>query len=97
MKNMKKVEIVFETVYLNKLLGLFKNYDITSYTLIKHIEGNGGHGLRMNDNVTNVGSNCYIFTACEEEQFLSMKEEIRAFVKRYGGKCIVTDAMVILS
>lgn len=97
MKSMKKVEIVVETVYLNKIFQLLENYDITSYTLIRDIEGRGRHGLRMNDDVTNVGSNCYIFTVCEEEKFLSMKEDIRAFVKKYGGKCIIIDAMVILS
>lgn len=97
MKSMKKVELIIESVYLNRLLELFKNYNITSYTLIRDIEGRGHHGLRMNDDVTNVGSNCYIFSACEEDTFLSMKEDIRAFVKKYGGKCIITDAMVILS
>lgn len=97
MKSMKKVEIIVEAVYLNRLLQLLENYKITSYTLIRDIEGRGGHGIRMNDDVTDVGSNNYIFTVCEEEVFLSIKEEIRSFVKRYGGKCIVTDAMVILS
>lgn len=94
---MKKVEIVVEAIYLNKMLQLLKDYGIHSYTLIRDIEGQGGHGLRLNDDVTDVGTNCYLFTACEEVLFLSMKEEIRAFVKKYGGKCIVTDAMVILS
>lgn len=97
MKSMKKVEVIIESVYLNRLLDLFKSKGIRHYTLIKDVEGNGGHGLRMNDDVTDVGSNSYIFTVCEEETFLSLKEDIRSFVKKYGGKAIVTDAMVILS
>lgn len=97
MKSMKKVELVIEAVYIKKLLGLFKKHNINGYTIIRDIEGRGGHGLKTADDVTDVFSNVYVFTACEESVFLSMKEEIRAFVIKYGGKCIITDAMVILS
>lgn len=97
MKNMKKVELVIEAVYINRLLELFKKHGINGYTIIKDIEGRGGHGVKMADDVSDVFSNIYVFTVCEEEIFLSMKEKIRAFVKKYGGKCIITDAMVILS
>lgn len=96
MKSMKKVEVIIESVYLNRLKELLETGGISHYTLIKDVEGCGGHGLRMNDDVTDVGSNDYLFTLCDEEQFLGIKEEIRAFTHRYGGKCIVTDAMVIL-
>lgn len=97
MKSMKKVELVIEAVYINRLLELFKKHEISGYTIIKDIEGRGGHGLKTADDVSDVFSNIYVFTVCEEEMFLSMKEEIRAFVIKYGGKCIITDAMVILS
>ncbi len=97
MKNMKKVEVIIESVYLNRLLDLFKAHRITSYTLIPDIQGCGGHGLKMADDVTDVFSNDYIFVLIEEEKFLEIKEKIRAFTKKYGGKCIITDAMVILS
>lgn len=96
MKNMKKVEIVFEAVYLNKLLNLLNKHKIVKYSLIKDLEGRGGHGLKMNDDVSCIGSNDYIFTLCEEEQFLAVKEDLRVFIKRYGGKCFVTDTMMLL-
>lgn len=96
MKSMKKVEVIIESVYLNRLLDLFKRYNITSYTLIPDIQGCGGHGLKMADNVTDINSNDYIFVVIEAEKFLEIKEEIRAFTKKYGGKCIITDVMMIL-
>lgn len=96
MKPMKKVEIVFEEVYLNKILALLNKHKIIKYSLIKDLEGRGDHGLRMNDDVSCVGSNDYIFTLCEEEQFLALQEELRAFIKRFGGKCFVTDTMMLL-
>jgi len=47
--------------------------------------------------MTDDSSNDYFFTLVEAEKFLELKETIRSFVKKYGGKCIITDVMVILS
>lgn len=96
MKKMKKIEIVLESVYTNKLLELFRKNGITRYTIIKDIEGNGEHGLRQADEVTDVFSNNYIFTVCDEQVFLDTKEDIRSFSKKYSGKCIVSDVMWLL-
>jgi nitrogen regulatory protein PII len=92
---MKKVEIVVEAIYINRLLELFKKHDITRYTLIRDVEGCGSHGHMMNDSVGDVNSNDYLFTAIEEDKFLEIKEDIRTFTIKYGGKCFVSDTMVI--
>ena len=31
----------------------------------------------------------------DEEKFLFMIEDIRTFIKKYGGKCIITDVMLL--
>ena len=92
---MKKVEIVVEAVYLNRLLELFSKHKISHYTLIRDVEGCGGHGHMMNDSVGEVNANDYLFTALEEEVFLKIKEDIRSFTTKYGGKCFVSDTMMI--
>ena len=96
MVNMKKVEIIIESIYINRLLEVFNTYEINGYTIIKDIQGCGGHGLKTADDVTDVFSNNYIFTVCEEEKYLSMQEDIRSFIKRYGGKCIISDVMLLM-
>lgn len=92
---MKKIELVVEAIYINRLLDLFKKHSIKSYTLIRDVEGCGGHGHMQNDSVGNFNSNDYIFTAVEEEKFLEIKEGIRTFTVKYGGKCFVSDTMMI--
>jgi nitrogen regulatory protein PII len=96
MKTMKKVEVVIEAVYLNRLLELYAKNGIDRYTVFKDIEGSGGHGLKMADDVTDVFSNDYVLSVCDEEKFLEIKEQIRSFIKKYGGKCFVTDTMMLL-
>jgi len=96
MKKMKKIELIIESIYLNRLLDIFKKRDITGYTIIRDIEGCGGHGLKTADEVSDILSNNYIFTVCEEEKLNEIKEEIRSFIKKHGGKCIVSDSLMLL-
>ena len=96
MQNMKKVELVIEAVYVNRLIELFTRHDIHGYTIIKDIEGAGGHGLRTADDVSDIFSNNYVFTVCEAKQFEDMEIDIRKFLEKYGGKCMLSDVMLLL-
>lgn len=96
MKQMKKVELVIEAVYVNRLIELFKRHEIHGYTIIKDIEGAGGHGLRTADDVSDIFSNNYVFTVCEAGQFEDMEIDIRKFLEKYGGKCMLSDVMLLL-
>ena len=93
---MKKVEVIIESIYLNRLLDLFHEGQVTGYTVIRDIEGAGSHGLKTADEANDILSNTYVFTLCNEEKFNRMIEKIRAFINKYGGKCIVLDAQVLL-
>lgn len=93
---MKKVELIVESVYLNRLLELFKKHDINGYTIIKDIQGCGGHGFKTADDVSDIFTNIYIFAVCEAEQYQAMDKDIRSFLSRYGGKCILSDVMLLL-
>lgn len=96
MKNMKKIEIIIESLYLNRLLELFDKKEISGYTIIRDIEGKGITGVKSADEVTDVFKNNYIFTICEEEKFKNIVDDIRPFIKKYGGKCIVSDVSWVL-
>ena len=96
MEKMKKVEVIIESIYLNRLLDRFHEGQVTGYTIIRDIEGAGGHGLKTADEANDILSNTYVFTLCNEEKFNKMIEKIRAFIDKYGGKCIVLDAQVLL-
>jgi nitrogen regulatory protein P-II len=96
MKNMKKVEFVIEAVYVKRLIDLFKQHDIHGYTIIKDIEGAGGHGVRTADDVSDMFTNTYIFTVCEAKQFENMEIDVRKFLEKYGGKCMLSDVKLLL-
>ncbi len=89
----KKVEIIIESVYLNRLLEFFNKNNVIGYTVIKDIQGSGGHGLKLNDDVTDVFTNCYLFVVFDEEKLNEINEKLIAFLRRYKAKCILTDIM----
>ena len=96
MKKMKKIEIILESVYLNRLIELFDRKEITGYTIIRDVEGKGITGIKSADEITDVFSNNYIFTVCDEDKLMSIVEDIRRFIKKYGGRCIVSDVSWVL-
>jgi nitrogen regulatory protein PII len=93
---MKKVEIIIESVYTKRLMKVLSKNNIQGYTLIKDIEGSGAHGLKTADNVSEILSNDYLFTICNEEQYENTKEAIKDFINIYGGKCFVSDASILI-
>ena len=96
MKSMKKVELIIESVYLNRLLKVFKNHNISGYTVIKDIEGYGSHGFKTADDVSDICSNIYLFTICEADKYEDMDKDLRTFLDMYGGKCMLSDVMLLL-
>ena len=96
MKKMKKIEIILESVYLNRLIELFDKKEITGYTIIRDVEGKGITGIKSADEITDVFTNNYVFTVCDEDKLMNIVEDIRKFIKRYGGRCIVSDVSWVL-
>ena len=96
MKNMKKIEIIIESIYLNRLIELFDRKEITGYTIIRDVEGKGITGIKSADEITDVFSNNYVFTGCDEDKLMNIVEDIRRFIKKYGGRCIVSDVSWVL-
>ncbi|WP_368028743.1 hypothetical protein [Arcobacter sp. s6] len=96
MKKMKKIEIILESVYLNRLIELFDIKEISGYTIIRDVEGKGITGIKSADEITDVFTNNYVFTVCDEDKLMNIVEDIRKFIKRYGGRCIVSDVSWVL-
>ena len=72
MKNMKKIEIIIESIYLNRLIELFDRKEITGYTIIRDVEGKGITGIKSADEITDVFSNNYVFTVCDEDKLMNI-------------------------
>ncbi|MFN7065339.1 MAG: P-II family nitrogen regulator [Aquificaceae bacterium] len=93
MEPMKKVEIVIDSVFLNKVLEVLERSGVSGYTVIRDALGMGERGIMAGDELTDVFKNSYIFTVCTEETAKRIVEGIRPLLSRVGGACIISDVL----
>lgn len=96
MRDVKKIEIVIDSIELPRLLRLLDAKGVTGYTVIRDVAGKGGRGERMGDDLTDVFRNSYVMTACPEGELAELVEAVRPLLKRFGGVCLVSDAQWII-
>jgi nitrogen regulatory protein PII len=90
----KKVEIIIEQLKLWELLEVLKKEALAvSYTVIKDASGAGERGQMPGDGLSGEFSNSYILIACSEGEAQRIVEIVRPILKRFGGVCLVSDAM----
>ena len=92
---MTKVELIVEAVYIKRVIELLANDGVEHYTIIEDIKGCGTHGLRSADDVTEISGNVYFFTLITDEKFNEIEKDIANFIKRFGGKCFISDVSVL--
>jgi nitrogen regulatory protein PII len=95
-QSVKKIEIITNSLELQKILKILDHAGVSGYTIIEDVTGKGHRGRVINDLESHALTNGYVMTICTEEQEHQLVEAIRPIIKKYGGVCIVTDAKSIL-
>ncbi|MDB9534785.1 hypothetical protein PN451_02800 [Dolichospermum planctonicum CS-1226] len=92
MQDVKKIEIIIDTSWLEDTTKILDSVSVSGYTIIKDTSGKGDRGLSCPD----IGcsfSNSYIITVCtNERQLNSLVQKITPLLKKLGGVCLVTEA-----
>jgi nitrogen regulatory protein PII len=96
MQPVKRIEIIIDSPHLDSVLKTIEQAGISGYTVIRDVIGMGDRGARSGDELTDVFKNCYIMTACPEDNLLPLVAAIRPLLKRFGGICLVSDAQWII-
>lgn len=92
MRAVKRVEIVVETLVLNRVTEIVNAAGIRGYTVFRNVGGKGGHGERFEDELVDTHRNALLVIACEDEQLEPLLTSLRPILTRYGGMCLVSDA-----
>jgi nitrogen regulatory protein PII len=95
MQPSKRIEVIIDSLGLEELVNSLKAQGVSGYTIIRDVSGMGDRGARMGDELTEVFKNIYVIIACPEEKLTGLVEAIRPQLKRFGGVCLVSDAMWI--
>ena len=94
MQAIKKVEIIIGYLESPRLLEQIKEEGIAvGYTVIKEVVGSGRRGDRTGDGLSGELTNSYILIACSEDEAQRIVDIVQPVLKRFGGVCLVSDAM----
>lgn len=94
MKPVKRIEIVVEEIELENVITELDRISVVGYTIVPHAGGRGERGVRY-ESIQGLG-NVLMTIACDETQAAKVIEAIRPILKRYGGVCLVSDAMWVI-
>jgi len=94
MKPVKRIEIVIEEIELENVISELDRIGVVGYTIVPRATGRGERGVRY-ESVQGLG-NVLMTIACDELQASRVIEVIRPILKRYGGVCLVSDAMWVV-
>jgi nitrogen regulatory protein PII len=92
----KKIEIVINSLELQKVLKILDRIGVSGYTIIEDVTGKGHRGRVIDDLEGHALTNGYIMIICSEEQEHQIAEAMRPIIKKYGGVCIAADVKSIV-
>jgi nitrogen regulatory protein PII len=89
----KRVEIVADALELQNIVRELERVGVSGWTVVRNVTGSGERGLRRGDDLTDVFANRLVIVACEQEKLDALVDAIRPILARFGGVCLVSDAM----
>lgn len=94
MKPCKRIEIVVEEKLAKRVAAELKSLGAPGYTMLRRASGMGDRGLRRADDPTGSATNCVFIIACEGQETVdSIVTGIRPTLSKFGGICLVSDAL----
>lgn len=97
MHSVKRIEIISDSVELEKIVEALKKTGVTSYTVIRNVGGKGVKGTTSSDLDMTMMENDYVLAICSPEGVKGVIEKVRPILNRFGGICLISDAMEIRS
>lgn len=92
MEAVKRIEIVVSEVIANDVVDLLDRHCVSGYTTARGLGGKGSRGVQASEGLTG-DANVGFLIACPAPTLGPLVEDLRALLKRYGGMCLVSDAL----
>lgn len=97
MHPVKRIEIISDSIELGKIVEGLKNAGVANYTIIRNVAGKGIKGTTSSDLDMTMVENDYVLAICSPDQVKNVVENVRPILNRFGGVCLISDAMEIRS
>jgi len=92
----KRIEIVLLQDALADVTARLDSLGVSGYSIIGEVLGRGERGLRAGIGL-GVFQYQYLLIACEEAQVGPITEMVGPYLRRFGGLCLVTEALRVIT
>lgn len=96
MKVVKRIEIITGPQEFHQVIDVLEQSGVTGYAVLSQVLGKGDKKVDSWDSLTGEVQNLMIVTTILEEKLQQMIESLRPVLKRFGGSCLVSDAMWVI-
>lgn len=94
--DIKRIEIITDSVYQKKLVELIDLTGVSGYTVLRDVAGKGLQGHKDGHGIAGGYKNCMIIVYCSVEEAHKVVDSIKNLILTYGGVCVVSDAHWVL-
>lgn len=96
MKAVKRIEIITGPIECRGLVESLEAAGVTGYAVIRNVLGKGDNKISSWDSLSSEVENLMVVTTVPEDRLWPLVETIRPILKRFGGACLVSDAMWVI-
>lgn len=96
MKPVKRVEIITGPIEFRSLVDELEAVGVTGYAVIRDVLGKGDRKVNSWDSLSSEVENLLVVTTVPEDRLPSLVETIRPVLMKFGGSCLVSDAMWVI-
>lgn len=96
MKPVKRIEIITGPIEFRSLVDEREAAGVTGYAVIRDVLGKGDRRVDSWDSLSSEIENLLVVTTVSEDRLASVVETIRPVLRKFGGSCLVSDAMWVI-
>lgn len=89
----KRIELVIPEHLLRDAIAVIDAHQPGGYTVLRGLSGKGDRGLQIDAGIVSDSANAAVLIACDPEVAVQIAEALRPLLRRFGGMCLVSDAL----
>lgn len=96
LKDLKKIEIITDYVFINKFTGKLDEIGVKGYSIFKDVSGKGSSGNKDGHGLMAGSKNCFILIICESDDLGNIISSLKELTKKFSGIILVSEVNKIV-
>jgi hypothetical protein len=93
MEAVKRIELIVPEFLVAEIVQRLGRRGVEAYTVTRGLSGRGERGVQDGEGTAGEFSNAAVLVATPPAAVAALLEDLRPLLARYGGLCLVSDAM----